>query len=177
MRTHVVNLVLVGYRGTGKSSIGAALGRALGWPVVSTDTLVVERLGHPIAEFVAARGWARFRAIEREVVIDAAERDRVVIDTGGGAVLDPESREALKARGFVVWLRASPTTIADRIARDGGRPALRAGETATSEIETVLAEREPIYGAMADCEVFTDLQPIDAAVDAIRARLPGQPNT
>lgn len=172
-----MNVVLVGYRGTGKSSIGAALSRALGWSIVSTDALVVERLGCPIAEFVAARGWPRFRAIEREVVIEAAERDRVVIDTGGGAVLDPASREALAAHGFVVWLRASPTAIAERIAGDGGRPALRPGETATSEIEAVLAEREPVYRAIADCEIFTDLQPIGAAVDAIRALLASLPNT
>lgn len=172
-----MNVVLVGYRGTGKSSIGRALGRALGWPVVSTDALVVERLGCPIAEFVAAQGWPRFRAIERDVVTEVAARDHVVIDTGGGAVLDPSSRDALKARGLVVWLRAAPATIADRIAGDGGRPALRPGETATSEIETVLAEREPVYGAVADCEIFTDLKSIDAAVDAIRAHLPSRPIT
>lgn len=167
-----MNVVLVGYRGTGKSAVGRALGRALGWPVLSTDELVEGHLGCSIARYVEKHGWPAFRAIERDTVAEVAKRDEVVIDTGGGAILDPASRDALRARGFVVWLRAEAETIARRIGGDAERPPLRPGQTAESEIGPVLAEREPLYRAASDCEVCTDAGSVEEIVERIRSLLP-----
>ena len=162
-----MNVVLVGYRGTGKSAVARALGARLGWPVISTDALVERRLGRTIAQFVDENGWPAFRSIEREAVAEVAKREHVVIDTGGGAFLDPAGREALRAQGVVVWLRACPATIAGRIRGDSARPPLLAGQTAESEIVAVLAEREPLYAAAADAELHTD----DETVENIAARI------
>lgn len=165
-----MNVVLVGYRGTGKSAVARALGARLGWPVASTDALVEKRIGCTIADFVAEHGWPAFRAVERDAVVVVAQRRHVVIDTGGGAVLDPIAREALRASGLVVWLRATPATIAERIRGDVRRPPLRPGQSTESEIVAVLAEREPVYEAVAHVQVHTDegsVADIAARIDAL----------
>ena len=106
-----MNLILIGYRCTGKTTIGEILAEKLGWPLVDTDTLVQERAGRSIQEIVAEGGWPDFRRREREIIADVAARDRQVISAGGGAVLDEENARALRAGGRVVLLTASPETI------------------------------------------------------------------
>lgn len=164
-----MKVVLVGYRGTGKSAVARALGNKLGWPVVSTDALVEQRVGCSIARFVEVNGWPAFRAVESQTVADLADRDAIVIDTGGGAILEPANRAALRARGRVVWLQADPTTIAKRISGDAGRPALRPGESLASEIVSVLAEREALYRASSDHHICTDVESADEVAERIRA--------
>lgn len=145
--------MLIGYRGTGKSVVGEALGKHLDWPVVSTDAEIVRRAGCSIPEIVAQHGWERFREIEEEVVKDLAKSRGAVIDCGGGVVTRPVNIERLKANGKVVWLRAPVAVIAQRIAGDGERPPLTGGSDSVAEIAAVLREREPLYQAAADLEV------------------------
>ena len=154
-----MNLVLIGYRCTGKTTIGQILAEKLAWPLVDTDTLVQERAGRSIQEIVEEGGWADFRRRERETISDVAARDRQVISAGGGAVLDEENAKALRARGRVVLLTASPETIRDRMQADPKTAAERPNLTDSggiAEIRNLLEERRPKYQAACHYEIPTD---------------------
>ncbi len=161
------NVVLVGYRGTGKSSVARILGERLGCPVVSTDAEVVRRAGRAIPELVRDEGWNRFRAIESEVVRELTARTGSVIDTGGGAVLDPDSRRMLRECGEVFWLQASVGRIAGRIADDSARPPLTPGGSVVDEIEGVLSERAELYREVAHHTIASEEQSPGEVADAI----------
>ncbi len=149
-----MNLVLIGYRGTGKSTIAQLLGARLQWPVLAIDAEIVRREGRSIPEIVADRGWTRFRDIESAVTAEASAGDGQVLDCGGGVILRPENTAALKANGHVTWLTAPIDVLAARIAGDANRPSLT-GKPVADEVRDVLAEREPLYRAAADAIVDT----------------------
>src|SRR5262245_58779971 len=107
-----MNIVLIGYRGTGKSSVGKVLAARLGIALVSTDAEIAKRAGQSIPDIVAQHGWEHFRDLESEVCRDLAGADQLVLDTGGGAILRPENVEMLKRNGRLFWLTASVRTIA-----------------------------------------------------------------
>jgi shikimate kinase len=154
-----MNLVLIGYRCTGKTTIGRLLAARLGWPLVDTDTLIQERAGKSIKEIVASGGWPEFRRLEREAIAEMAAADRQVVSAGGGAILDVANREALRASGRVVWLTAAPETIWQRMQADpktaAERPNLTEGGGAT-EVMKVLGERRAAYQAACHHQVATD---------------------
>jgi len=154
-----MNLVLIGYRCTGKTTIGEILAERLGWPLVDTDTLIQDRAGRSIQEIVAEGGWADFRRREREVIADVAARDSQVISAGGGAVLDEENAAALRARGRVALLTAAAETIWERMKADPKTAAERPDLTDSggiAEIRNLLAERRPKYQAACHYEIQTD---------------------
>ena len=151
-----MNLVLIGYRGTGKSTVVELLATRLGWRAVSTDAQIVEQAQMKIPDIVAGHGWDYFRNLETEMCLALKDRDKLVIDTGGGLILRPENVEALKPNSLIFWLTATVTTITRRIADDTQRPALTAGKTFVEEIQEVLTERTPKYQAAADHTVATD---------------------
>ncbi len=151
-----MNLVLIGYRGTGKSTVAELLATKLEWKAISTDAQIVEQAQMNIQDIVARNGWDHFRNLETEVCLALKEKDQLVIDTGGGIILRPENMEALKPNSLVFWLTATVTTITRRIADDTQRPALTAGKTFVEEIQEVLTERTPKYQAAADHTIATD---------------------
>jgi len=151
-----MNLVLIGYRGTGKSTVGKVLAARLGRPIVSTDREIVRRAGSSISEIVAAHGWDHFRDLESAVCEELAGRDNLVIDTGGGAILRQQNVDVFKRNGRLFWLTASVETIAARIGSDTQRPSLTGAKSHVDEIRDVLAERTPKYRAAADVTVATD---------------------
>ena len=151
-----MNLVLIGYRGTGKSTVAKLLATELGWKAISTDAQIVEKAQRSIPDIVASDGWEHFRNLETETCLTLKDRDRLVIDTGGGLILRSENVEALKPNSLIFWLTATVTTIARRIADDAQRPALTAGRTFVEEIEEVLTERTPKYQAAAHHTIATD---------------------
>lgn len=165
-----MNLVLIGYRGTGKSSVGKILARRLGRELVSTDAEIVRRADRPIPDIVAQDGWDRFRDLESEVCRDLSGKDNLIIDTGGGAILRPQNVASLKAGGILFWLTAEVSTIASRIGGDTQRPSLTGVKSFTEEIEDVLREREPKYAAAADHVIPTDGRGLTEVVDDILAR-------
>ena len=120
-----MNLVLIGYRGTGKSTVGKVLARKLGRTVVSTDAEIVKRANLPVPEIVKQFGWDHFRDLESAVCRDFAARDQLIIDTGGGAILRPENVAVLQTNGMLVWLTATVDTITRRIGGDTARHRLR----------------------------------------------------
>lgn len=151
-----MNIVLIGYRGTGKSTVAALLAQRLGWAAVSTDAEIVRQQGRPIPEIVAQHGWDYFRDREAEVCLEIGGRDQTVIDTGGGAILRESNVKALKKNGRAIWLTADVNTIAQRIGGDTQRPSLTGTKSFVEEIEDVLAQRIPKYQAAADWTIETD---------------------
>jgi shikimate kinase len=167
-----MNVVLIGYRGTGKSTVARLLAVRLGRTAISTDAEIVKRAGQSIPEIVAQHGWEYFRDLESQVCREAADGDRLVIDTGGGAILRAANVEALKKTGRLFWLKASVSTIASRIGADTQRPSLTGTKSFIEEIEEVLQERTPKYEAAADHIVETDHRSIDRIADEILAVFP-----
>ena len=167
-----MNIVLIGYRGSGKSSIGKRLAARLGMDFVDTDPLIVERAGRTIREIFQAEGEAGFRRREAEVIAEAAARANVVIAAGGGAILRPENVAALQRGGKVVWLKASPEVLFAHIQADAGTAATRPNLTASGgleEVRKVLEARTPLYQAAAD----VSLEVTDLGIEEAAARLAG----
>lgn len=151
-----MNLVLIGYRGTGKSAVGALAAARLGRRYVNLDARIVAKAGKTIPEIVAQQGWPAFRDLESEVAREAAQFDNQVIDTGGGIIERPENIDALRSNGCIIWLKASVATIVGRIQDDTQRPSLTGGKSFTEEVTEVLAVRTPKYQAAAHHEIDTD---------------------
>lgn len=167
---------LLGFRCTGKTSVGRALARQLCVPFWDTDELVESRTAKSIREIVADEGWGAFRSMEREVVLELLELDSAVIALGGGAVLHSKVRKALRAAGLNVWLQASPKIILERMALDpqnsSRRPAL-ASLGPEEEVRTLLREREPLYREVAHFRVITDHKCVEGIVRELLRQLGG----
>jgi shikimate kinase len=168
-----MNVVLIGYRGTGKTTVGKILADRLGRELISTDAAVVERAGLPIPDIVARHGWEHFRDLESQVCRELSARDGLVLDTGGGAILRPENVACLKSAGCLFWLTAEVQTIASRISGDTQRPSLTGTKSFTDEIEEVLRERLPKYAAAADVRIATDHRTPSEIAEAILSKLEG----
>jgi shikimate kinase len=166
-----MNLSLIGYRGTGKSTIAAILTKRTGLRLINLDARIVEQAGMSIPEIVKESGWNHFRDLESTVLAEAVLGDRQILDCGGGIILREENRTRLKAAGPVVWLMASVPVIIARIEEDANRPSLT-GKSFLDEVSEVLAQREPLYRASADHIISTDDLSPEQAADKI-ARLVG----
>ncbi|MEE8399516.1 MAG: shikimate kinase [Desulfobacterales bacterium] len=151
-----MNIVLIGYRGTGKSVVGRHLAERLQMPCMGMDGLIVEKAGMSIPEIVEQSGWTAFRDLETDVARDLASRDGIIIDTGGGVIERPENIDVLRQNACIFWLKASVDTIVSRIQEGTERPALTEGKTFTEEVAEVLTERRPKYKGAADYEIDTD---------------------
>jgi shikimate kinase len=152
-------LILIGYRATGKTTLARLLAERLGWDWIDADVEIERRAGKSIARIFAEDGEPAFRDLEAQVVADLCRRDDLVLAAGGGAPLRPESRQAMKRSGKVVWLKAQPETILARMSGDqttlGRRPSLTE-KGPLDEIVHLLGQREPIYRESADLEVDTE---------------------
>jgi len=151
-----MRVVLIGYRGSGKSAVGEVMAQRLGLAFVDSDEEIENRVGREIAEIFAGDGEAGFRRHEREVIAELSDRDAVIIAAGGGAVLDPETRDQWsKADTFVIWLTATPEELARRISEDDAtrqrRPSLT-GNGVLEEISGMLAQRVELYRS---CQTVT----------------------
>lgn len=160
-------LVLVGYRGTGKTVVGALLAKRLQMPCIGMDEEVVKKAGMPTKEIVDKFGWQKFRDIESEVALELSNRDNIIVDTGGGVIERPENIEALKRNACIFRLKASVNTIVSRIQDCTERPPLTAGKTFTEEVAEVLDQREPKYKSAATYEIDTDGQTLEQIADKI----------
>jgi len=159
-----MNLVLIGYRGTGKSEVGRILADSLKMTYIGMDAEIESRAGMPIPEIVKTSGWPGFRDMESAVVRDLSGRDGMVVDTGGGVIERFENIEFLKKNAVIFWLKASVDVIVSRIQASTERPALIQGKTFTEEVAEVLDRRTPIYRSAAHHEIDTDpLTPVAVA--------------
>jgi len=166
-----MNIVLIGYRGTGKSTVAKLLGQKLGRNVVSTDAEVIAKAQLPIPEIVEKFGWDHFRQIETEVCQVLSTQEDLVIDTGGGAILKQENVIALNTNSVTFWLTAEIPTIASRIGGDTQRPSLSGTKTFVEEIKEILTDRTPKYQAAADHIIPTDHFSPDQIAESIYSLL------
>lgn len=149
------NVILIGFMGTGKSTVARELARLLGFALIDTDERIVARAGKAISEIFADDGEPTFRVLEAEVLVALAGVERAVVSTGGGAVTQAPNVEALRAAGAVVWLDADIDVIMERVAKNTKRPLLQTADPRAT-VEQLLAERRPLYAAAADETVDTD---------------------
>jgi len=149
-----MKIVLTGFMGTGKTSVGRELSRRLGYPFIDTDDLIEEREGMPISLIFKKRGEPYFRRVEKEVVREVSGMRDVVIATGGGVVKDRENVEALRKGGVLIWLRTEPLVILKRVMAEGGKRPLLNVDEPLEEIKRLLSEREALY-MQADMSVET----------------------
>jgi shikimate kinase len=148
-----MNIVLVGYRGTGKSTVGKLLAERLGMRYLCMDAEIIKKTNREISEIVATYGWEKFRDIESELTKELAGLDDLIIDTGGGVIERQENIQHLRMNAQVFWLRASVETTISRIKDCTARPALTEGKTFLEEVADVLAVREPKYKAASHYEI------------------------
>ena len=159
------NIALVGFMGTGKTSVGKILAKRLNRPVVDVDLVIEKSVEKKISEIFESEGEARFRALEKEAIRQICRDQGIVITTGGGAVLDPENIETLKASGCVIGLSAKAETIFKRIKHSRHRPLLN-GHDKLKDIQRLLAERRPFY-EKADLHFDTDGRSASQMADLI----------
>lgn len=162
-----MRLWLIGMMGSGKSSAGRRASEELAVPFCDTDALVEERLGRSVAQIWHEHGEEGFRQAEKTAVRDAATREGI-ISTGGGVVLDPDNRVLMGPK--VVWLRASPTVLAERLGDTGDRPGLvGADQSEESFLADMLELRSPIYAELATHRIDTEGLSTDSVAGMIEA--------
>lgn len=146
------NLVLIGGRASGKTSVGKALAKVLKRPFVDLDEVLVAEAGRSIVDIVTEEGWPGFRQQEKELVERYGRVPGQVLAPGGGVVLDQENVQILRENGHIIWLTADFATLSQRLKQDSAsqefRPSLT-GADPVAEMARVLAEREPLYRAAA----------------------------
>ena len=176
MKEHPLNrhLVLIGYRGTGKTTVAQHLAAALTVPWVDADQELTRRAGRSISQIFAEDGEPTFRRLESETLAEVLAGQPSVIATGGGVILSAANRQRLAEAGWIVWLRATPEAIYDRLHGDsstaGMRPALTA-RGGREEIVELLAVRSPLYAELADQMVDTDNKTPESIAAEILAKL------
>jgi shikimate kinase len=164
------NLFLVGPMGAGKSAVGRQLARQLHLEFVDSDEEVEKRTGVDIPFIFEKEGEAGFRKREARVIDDLSQKDGIVLATGGGAIMDPQNRNNLGARGLVVYLHTSVDQQLSRTRKGRDRPLLDSDDP-RAVLETLMAAREPLYREIADLTVDTDGRKVRAVVDEIIERL------
>ncbi|HNP62202.1 MAG TPA: shikimate kinase [Nitrospirales bacterium] len=166
-----MNIVLIGYRGTGKSTVATILGQRLGRTVISTDEEIVKEAKQSIPQLIEQFGWDHFRNLETGVCQKLTGQENLVIDTGGGLILKEENVRMLKENGKIFWLTAEVSTIASRISGDTQRPSLSGTKSFVEEIEEILEIRTPHYQAAADHVIQTDQISPEHIADAILSHI------
>lgn len=165
-----MNLILVGYRGAGKTTIGEILARRMGWHFVDLDDMISRRAGKTIAEIFETEGESGFRRRERETCELLRKSRNQVIALGGGTLVEPENRNLVKRIGKAVWLKAPAAVLWSRISRDKSSAVNRPNLSASGgldEVEKTLCEREAVYAAVAAHVVETTVDSPEAVAEAI----------
>jgi shikimate kinase len=166
------NIFLVGPMGSGKTAVGKSLARILGVPFHDSDREIERGTGVDIPYIFEKEGEAGFREREREAIDLLTRMEPIVLATGGGAVLRPENRSCLSARGCVVYLETSIDQLVSRVGRDENRPLLRNVDP-RAKLEELLRQRAPLYAEVSDVTVTTDGKRVKTVAEQIARILPG----
>ncbi len=164
------NIFLIGPMGAGKSTVGRQLAEALSYTFKDSDQEIQRRTGVDIPTIFEFEGEDGFRNRERQMIEDLVGEERLVLATGGGAVLDAENRQNLTARGVVIYLHCTPEQQYSRTSRDRNRPLLQT-EDPLARLRELMEERDPLYRQVADLVVSTEKRGTASVVKEIRRRL------
>ncbi len=163
------NIILTGFMGVGKTSVGTRLAKDLGYIFVDTDTLIEADQKTTITEIFARSGEPYFRDVEAMIIREVMGRESQVVSTGGGAVIRDENRASFKRAGFVVCLTARPEVIFERIKHETHRPLLQTPDP-RAKIKELLDSRAKFY-AQADITIDTSEKSVDAVISEIKERI------
>ena len=161
------NIFLIGPMGSGKTAVGKCLARLLEYPFRDSDQEIEQRTGADIPLIFEREGEAGFRHREREVIADLSAQERIVLATGGGAIVHPDTRRVLKSRGWVVYLETSVIQQTERAGRTRHRPMLHGVADPEQRLAELLRLREPYYREIADFTVSTNRARVQAVAGAI----------
>lgn len=162
------HIILIGFMGCGKTSVGKRLASAMGLPFVDMDEMIVWRTGMQITKIFEEYGEAYFRKLETETLQYLAGcQERMVISAGGGMAVQPQNQPILKKMGTVLLLEASVGTLVERLSYDDTRPILRGGDLRT-KIEALQKERKAAYEQVCDEKIVTDGKNFTGIIDEIR---------
>ncbi len=164
------NIFLIGFMGSGKSSVCSRLADILDMKCAEMDEMIVEKAGMPITDIFDTFGEEYFRNMETDVLMDLKETCDTVVSCGGGCVLRRYNSDIMKMSGIVVYLTAAPETIYERVKDEDSRPILN-GNMNVGYISSLMDERRPLYESAADITIDTDLKTIDEICDEIIRRL------
>lgn len=160
-------LALLGLRGAGKSTLGAAAAERLGWAFIELDSMIESEAGMSLGELFALHGEAYYRRLELKILNRVLERNRhAVLATGGGIVQSPEAFHLLDSRAITVWLKARPEEHWDRVVKQGDIRPMRGRKQARAELESLLQSREPLY-ARAHHTIDTSALGVDGALERL----------
>lgn len=162
-----MNIILIGMRGSGKTTIAKLLAKKLHKEFYDLDALVAEKENMPIAKIVYAQGWDYFRNKESEIAEEISQKANAVIATGGGIILRKKNIDALKRNGKFIFLQASVTNLVKRIGTDSNRPRLTKEKTMHEELKKLWEERKMVYQKVADDIVETDHKSLQDIVKEI----------
>ena len=170
-----MNLVLIGYRCAGKTTVGSQVATHLRRKFIDTDTLIEEQHG-VIRDIVETRGWNYFRTLEKEIIKEISSQDNLVIAPGGGSVLDTDNVMALKRNGLIIWLKADSQAVCRRMMKDPRtalqRPSLT-GKGTLDELKEVMAFRAPLYEKAAEIHLETSATDAATVVEGVLSILDG----
>jgi shikimate kinase len=172
-----MNIVLIGYRCSGKTLVGKLLAGELTRNLVDTDTLIEEEAGCSIETIISGKGWNYFREIEKRLIEDISRKNNLIIATGGGVVTDEENVKNLKRNGWIVWLDGNPEVLKKRMDQDKKSGKIRPSLTGTDsldEIVQVLSERKNLYKRACDYVVDTNRRFPEEVAEAIILELPAK---
>lgn len=162
-----MNIVLIGMRGSGKSTIGKLLAKKLNRDYEELDKLIEQRVKMPISKFVKKAGWEHFRDVESEIVNRLSQKDNIVIATGGGVILCEENVRHLRKNGYIIWLHAKLDILAERIGSDTKRPFLTDAKTVIDDLRNVFAQRQDLYKGTSRFIIDTGRKSESEVVDTI----------
>jgi shikimate kinase len=162
-----MNIVLIGLRGSGKTTVGKILAQKMGREFIEMDELIARKAGLTIPEIVKKYGWGKFRDIEEEITGQLAKLDNIVNASGGGVVTREQNIVKLKKNGVLVWLQAGVDTLVNRTGEDAGRPPLAEGRSRREDMEITFKERKPFYQQAAALTVNTENKTPEEVAEAI----------
>lgn len=166
------NLILIGFMGSGKSSIGRPLAKQLQYDYLDTDQVIASKVGKSIASIFESKGEAYFRDLETEVLgeLVASSRKKLVLSTGGGVVLSEKNRGLIKSVGIVIWLHAAPEALFERAMRRPQRPLLEV-EYPRYAFNQLLEQRLSLYQEAADIKLDTTELSYSKTIEKLLAEL------
>lgn len=162
-----MNIVLIGFRGAGKTALARILAEKLQMPLYTIDKMIEEKEGKRIRDIVAEKGWKYFRELEAQFIEQVSEYDNVIIDTGGGAVENPSNIDNLKKNGYIIYVQASLKDIKQRIINDPDRPKLNPTLDVEDDLNVTFNNRIPLYEEYSDFRVNTSTTPLEKCAEQI----------